>query len=317
MAKTFLASKPLSTTQGTLERLSRGAPASNRLRAFVRVHPLLAYFAITLVISWVGVLLVVALGPGRLPVTVEQFAPYRLFWGLAMVAGPTLSGLLMTGLVDGKAGLRDLLSRLVKWRVGARWYAIALLSAPFALAVVLLPFSLASADFRPAIITTDAKVGLLLAGVGAGLMAGVFEELGWTGFAVPKLSAHHGVLATGLLLGIVWGTWHVLPFAAENGTPGGKLDLAIFLPNIAFFLAVLPAFRVLLVWFYSRTKSLLLTMVMHASLSATVSFILAPQVTGWALGGFYLTLAGLIWVVALVVAIINRGRLSTKSQDSR
>src|SRR5919204_4298412 len=109
MAKTYLASKPLSTTQGTLERLSRGAPASNRLRAFVRVHPLLAYFAITLVISWVGVLLVVALGPGRLPVTVEQFAPYRLFWGLAMVAGPTLSGLLMTGLVDGKAGLRDLL----------------------------------------------------------------------------------------------------------------------------------------------------------------------------------------------------------------
>jgi membrane protease YdiL (CAAX protease family) len=93
-------------------------------------------------------------------------------------------------------------------RVGWRWYAAALLA-------VLLR----SPEFLPGIFTAPAPLGLVLLGVAAGLVAGIFDEMGWTGFAVPWLRRQHGLLGTALLVGLVWGAWHspafsgALPFA--------------------------------------------------------------------------------------------------------
>ena len=122
--------------------------------------------------------------------------PTRGSWpqSSAMLAGPSVAGILLTGLVSGKAGLRELLSRLLKWRVGARWYAVALLTAPLLVTAVLLALSLISPVFLPAIVTTDDKAALLLSGIAAGLAGGFFEELGWTGFAIPRLRRRYGVL---------------------------------------------------------------------------------------------------------------------------
>lgn len=80
---------------------------------------------------------------------------------LALLTGPVIAGLLMTGLVYGKAGYRDFLSRLIRWRVGWCWYAVALLTAPVVVGATLLALSLTAADFLPGIIiTADDKAAL-------------------------------------------------------------------------------------------------------------------------------------------------------------
>src|SRR5262245_19109292 len=96
------------------------------LKAFISKHPVLMYFVLTFTMSWGGVLLVIG-GPAGMSGTMAQDNPLFPFAVLAMVAGPCVTGILLTGFLDGRAGLRRLLSRLLEWRVGVGWYAVALL----------------------------------------------------------------------------------------------------------------------------------------------------------------------------------------------
>jgi hypothetical protein len=138
------------------------------IKALVKSHPLLSYFALAFAISWGGVLLVIG-GPGGIPATAEQFERLVPFAIPVMIIGPAVAGLLLTGLVSGRAGLRELRSRLLRWRVGARWYAVALLTAPLVFTAVQLALSLTSPVFLPGIVTTSDKAALLLSGIAGGL----------------------------------------------------------------------------------------------------------------------------------------------------
>ena len=109
-------------------------------------------------------------------------------------------GVLLTVLLYGRTGLREFLSRLLTWRVGATWYAVALLLSPVLMTVTLLALSMMSAAFIPGIFTSDDRASLLLISLGVGMSAGVFEELGWTGFAIPTLRQRCGVVVTGLIV---------------------------------------------------------------------------------------------------------------------
>lgn len=269
------------------------------VRTFIEKHSLPTYVALTFAISWGGVLALV--GPGGLPATPEQTQALLPFVVLATLAGPSVAGLLLTGLAHGRSGRRAFRSRLLRWRVGARWYAIALAFAPLLVTVVLLALSLFSPDFLPGLVTADDRATLLLVGIGYGLAVGFFEELGWTGFAVPWLRRRHGVLTTGLTVGLVWGAWHFLVALWGSGDPSGAFSLALFVPWIPWNLAVLPAYRVLMVWVFDRTESLPVAALMHASLTASLPLILAPAATGAALTSFYLILAVALWAVVVVV----------------
>jgi len=223
------------------------------IRAFIKRHPVLSYYAMVFAISWGGILLVVGLGPGGIPAAKEQVGALMPFMLLALFASPSVAGILMTGLVYGRAGFRNLLTRMTRWQVGARWYAVALLTAPLLVTATLLALSLTSPEFLPSIFTSDEKVGLLLFGIGWGLVGGgLLEELGWTRFAVPTLlRQRHGVLATGLLVGVLWGVWHFLISFWASGTSSGALSLAGFLPAVLFYVGSLPAYRCL--WYGSTT----------------------------------------------------------------
>jgi membrane protease YdiL (CAAX protease family) len=283
------------------------------IKAFIRKHPVLSFYAMVFAISWGGILLVVGLGPGGIPATKGQVGAMMPFMLLALFAGPSVAGLLMTGLVYGREGFRDLLTRMTRWRVGARWYAVALLTAPLVVTATLLALSLTSPEFLPSIFTSDDKVTLLLFGIGWGLVGGgLLEELGWTGFAVPTLlRQRHGVLATGLFVGVLWGLWHFLITFWASGTSSGALSLAGFLPAILFYVGSLPAYRVLMVWVYERAgESMLVAMLMHASFSASM---LIQQPLGLALVpglAWNLVLAFALWVVVGAVALANHGHLT-------
>src|SRR5215207_2641877 len=288
------------------------------IRAFIKKHPLLSYLALVFAISWGGMLIVA--GPGGIQSNKELAFSY-----VAMLAGPSVVGILLTGLAYGRAGLRELLSRLLRWRVGARWYAVALLTAPLVSTAVLIPLSLISPVFLPGIFASDAKVSFVLMGIVVGLIVGIFEELGWTGFAVPTLlKLRYGVLSTGLIVGVLWGAWHLLgnDIWASVATSGG-LPPALFAVLVGLVLLVgqLPAYRVLMVWVYERTGSLLLAMLMHASYSAS-TFILGPVAGPGAMSGASLLAAVLAsaaatWVVVGVLAVATHGHLSRQPPGRR
>lgn len=276
------------------------------ISVFIKRHPVLTYFALTFTISWGGILIVI--GPGGIPGTtaqIEKLFPIAL---MTLLVGPSVSGILLTGLIYGREGFREFLSRLLKWRVSVRWYVVALLATPFLVTVTLLVLSLSSPAFLPGVFTTDDKASLLLSGIAVGLMGGLLEELGWTGFAVPKLRLRYGVLTTGLIVGFLWGAWHFLVTFWASGDSSGALSLPLLLPPLLFYAVLLPVYRVLMVWVYDRTESLLVAILMHASLTASTVFILQPQAT--ALVTYYLVLAAVLWIFVAVVAVAKGGKLS-------
>ena len=276
-------------------------PAAHLLRS-ARSRPLLTYFALTFGISWGGILIAVGLdGLSGMPQGGETRLPFVY---LAMLAGPSVAAILMTGLVQGSAGVRGLLSRPFRWRVGVRWYAIALLTAPLLLAATLLLLALFSHDHPPSIVTTSDTVSLLLTGLAVGLVVGIFEEFGWTGFAVPAARTRHGVFIAGLIVGVAWGAWHTLVMIWGGGTPSSALELAILSAQL---FAWLPAFRILMTWMHDRTESLPVAMLMHAGLTASV-LILQPAVTGAPLLTFLLAWAGVLWLVVALVAVTDGRR---------
>ena len=270
---------------------------------------MLTYYALVFAISWGGILFLVG-GPDGIPGRSEQVETMMPLVLVALFAGPSVAGILMTGLVSGRAGLRELLSRSRRWRVRARWYAAALLPAPFLVTIVLLALSLSSPEFVPGIVTTDNKIVLLLFGIGWALLGGgLLEELGWTGFAVPRLRLRYTALTTALIVGFLHGTWHFLIAFWAGGSFSGGQWTTYLLGILFFYLGALPAYRVLMVWVYDRTASLLAAMLMHASLSAS-TLILQPPLTGAPFLTWNLTLTAILWVVVAAVALANGGQVS-------
>jgi membrane protease YdiL (CAAX protease family) len=288
-----------------------------RLNACVSRHPVAAYFALTFVISWGGALLAIGNLTG-MQGTTPGSDPRFPFAVMAMLAGPSVSGILLTALVSGRAGLRTFLSRVRTWRVGAIWYAVAILTAPILMLATLLVLSFTSSEFLPGIFTSNQKGSLLLVGLNVGLAAGIFEELGWTGFAIPAMRRWHGVLATGFTVGVWWSAWHLLPNLWAARAAAGDLPVSIHLTGIVagVFVGYLTAFRVLMAWVYERTGSVFLGMLMHISFTSSLLILNPLGIAGANLATFSFALAGAIWlVVAAVVIVPGRIPRATRSAD--
>ena len=163
------------------------------VKDFIKRNPVLTYFALTFAISWGGVYILGA--PYGMPTTSGQFAKVWPIVFIPYFLGPSMAGLLLTALVHGRVGFRELLSRMLKWRVNFRWHAVALLTAPLVIMPILLLLSLTSPIFLPDILTSANKVSLIVSGILIGLLfGGILEELGWTGFAIPGLRQNYSIL---------------------------------------------------------------------------------------------------------------------------
>jgi membrane protease YdiL (CAAX protease family) len=265
--------------------------------------PLISYFAATFGLTWSGIALIVALH-GWEPAAIGGAGMAGIL--LAMVLGPSISGVLLTQLFDGREGLLDLWRRWTNWRVGWPWYAFGLLTVP----VLLVTISLALARLADPVFAPRFEPGLLL----AGLLVGALEETGWTGFATPRLLRQYSTLIAGLGLGFIWAVWHVFADYAGNSAAMGADWFVVF---AVFWIAPLPAYRVLMTWVYARTESVLMNALMHASYTGSLLAFAPATPLGMGLmwqGVFACSL----WVVVLGVLAIGKpgGRTERQNEQS-
>jgi membrane protease YdiL (CAAX protease family) len=270
------------------------------IRSWIQKHPLIAYFILAYAISWAASLGV--MGPKFFTGGTYTMTDTLLVL-IGMVLGPLISGLVLTRLVDGKPGMQALSGRMRKWNVSLRWYAAALLIFPAIFLGVLLTLSrLVSPIFTP---------GFFWPGIVYGLFAGFTEEIGWTGFAVPRMRAVHGALLGAGILGLLHGLWHICAdFLGSSANLG-----AYWFPFFAgMFIAAMPAMRILMVWVYNHTGSLPLAQLMHASFTGSV-VTLSPAGLSPANGAFwYWIFAAAIWIVVLIVIAIAGKRLGQRER---
>ena len=287
------------------------------LRPFIAKHPASVYFALTFAISWGGSLLAIG-GTQPLTGTAPANDPRFVYALIAMLLGPSISGLLLTAIIHGRGGLRNLLSRVLKWRVENRWYAVALLAAPLLWGLALAGLSLLSPGFQSGIVTSADRSTLVAVGFAVALSAGIFEEIGWTGFAIPQLLRRHSVLVTGLIMGTAWNAWHLLTNVlwAAPATKG-ELTLGVFLAWNVLGIPVgyLAAFRVLMVWVYDRTRSVFIAMLMHVSVTASVLILDPAALSGAAALTYAYSVAAVVWAAVAVVAIAHGGHRAGQPAD--
>ena len=283
-----------------------------RVSATLARHPVLSYAALAFAISWGGVVL--AVGPGGFPGTVDEFEALLLPVVLAMLAGPSVAGLVVIGVADGRSGLHDLWARVLTVRVGIRWYLAAIAIAPLVVAGTLSALSLASPSFRPGILSVADPTSHLAIGLLTGLAAGLCEELGWTGIAVPKLRRRHGALATGLAVGLLWGAWHLLVIWWGSTASAGGVPMAVYLPVMT--LSFLPPYRVLMVWIYDRTQSVGVAMLMHASLTASVRILDPIGIAGAPILIYDSSLGAVLWLVVAGFASVSVPRPARSTPEA-
>ena len=245
------------------------------------------YFGLAFGIAWGGVAFVAWLGS-------------RPLTFVTMLLGPAVASLTLTAFLEGKEGLRSLARRLLRWRVGARWYSSALV-APSLLALILGWLSRWSPHFAPALATGASTRALVTTAIVAGLGAGVFEELGWTGFATPRLLRRHSWLGAGATLGLVWAVWHVLPDFLGRAVYGRWWTL-----HMGEWIVALVGFRCFMTWIYARTESVPLAMLLHATF--TGGQVLLWPTPGWpsAEPVWYGIFAVALWIVVGLVVFVSR-----------
>ncbi len=138
--------------------------------------------------------------------------------------------------------------------------------------------------------------------IALGLIVGLCEEIGWSGFAAPSLRNQRGWLATGLLIGMAWGLWH-FPLFWEANTFTTRMRFALL---IARLFTWLPAYRILMVWLYDHTQSLLLAILMHASLVASQFVLMPPSLDDKTLVIWLLAWALVLWLLVGVLTMTTR-----------
>jgi membrane protease YdiL (CAAX protease family) len=239
-------------------------------------HPLVTYFVLAYALTWV----------------LAPLLTISLVLGVVGLLMPAVAAIVVTALTEGKLGVKALLHRLRLWRVGLLWYVVALglpvlLSAGMVTLSVLLGAP-AQVEFSPVSLLTMIVFVLV-----------VGEEVGWRGYALPKLLQSHSALAASLILGVLWGGWHLPTFFVPGSPQAG-------IPFVAFLVFTTGA-SILFTWLYLHTRgSLLLATLFHGAINSFgfVNNALDPASRWWLTGAVYVAAA---FLVSIVVGL-NLGR---------
>ena len=265
----------------------------NQTTAFLKHHSLIIGITLMFALTWPIDLANSGVLPIKFPFLVYLF----LGWGFGVAS------VIMTGLTLGKAGVISLLKRYLQRRVGWKWYLAPVLLAPAlivggvylnaALTGVPPDFSIVMAykifgksAYLPLFILPFFMVDFIANG----------EEIGWRGYVLPRLQAKYGALTSALILGVIWGFWHLPKYLTHWDTV-----------SFAWFMAHTTVASILYTWLYNGAKgSLLLVTLFHAASNATGVFMpMANTVSSGNMGAYIIYI--LLETVAAIIIVIATG----------
>lgn len=225
---------------------------------------LVSFFVLTFAFTW-GLAALVVFFPGLFESLFGKLSASSPIFILA-VAGPSLMATVLTFARNGWPGVRGLYARLFEWRFGLRWYAGILGGIPL---LAFLLSRVTSADTRydlstPLLFLTFLLNQLILGPLG--------EELGWRGFALPRLLQRFNPFIASLILGLIWGVWH-LPSFFLSGLPQASLALPVFL-----FFTLCQS--ILVTWIFRHTSGSLLSQVLFHFMMNTSQDTFGTPLTG-------------------------------------
>jgi uncharacterized protein len=256
--------------------------------SLLRRHPLITFFVLTYALAWIL----------WLPLVVLQDTIPAAVGSVLVLLGsnvPSLLAIVLTALLLGRGALRKLLGRLLIWRVDPRWYLV----------VVLLPVALSGG-----MVALNAFVGGPAISVGVSLLTVVItlaffifpgsalgEEIGWRGYALPRLQSGRSALSASLILGVIWAFYHLPLFFTGQAFRSPSLLVPFVVSGLAL--------SVILTWEYNSTGgSLLLVVVLHAAANLPLTLLLEP-LGSRAMVPFMFYVA--LMVVAAIVVVIWAG----------
>ncbi|SDK58496.1 CPBP family intramembrane glutamic endopeptidase [Natronorubrum texcoconense] len=277
------------------------------LTNWIRTHRLVSFFLLTYAISWSLNGVVIAL----------QMEPSWTRWilsGFLSASGPAIAAAIVVHVSDHD--LRVWARSIVHWRVHPKWY-VAAIGIPAAIALsagaiaALLGGPIDFGAFSPNLLTLT--FGILL----GTFIGGGQEEIGWRGFAQPELQQRYGGLVAAIVIGVLWGGWH-LPLFFDPTAPHAQWPLA---SQLAYFIGII-GFSVLLAWVYNGSGgSILLVMIMHGSENALgalvpldVDLVIVDGVPDWGLlVSLNVAHVAVTWVSALVtIMVVGTGLRATR-----
>lgn len=259
------------------------------VRSWVARHELVLFFVLAFLLSW-AIWPLMLLNPDSSPL---------------VPIGPLLAALIVTALVGGWRGVAALMGQLGRWRVNPLWYLVALIG-PFVLTGLAGAAAVAAGAPSPGLGVYSDWSGIVTTLVATAVIIGIFEEVGWRGFALPRMQRDHSALWAALVLGVIWALWHLPELVSDPS----EREL------VPYLLAVL-AYSVLITWLYNSTEgSLPLVILFHAAINTAAKFLM-PEFEGryettawWSYAAMYVLAA------VVVVAIAGAARLTTALSSS-
>jgi membrane protease YdiL (CAAX protease family) len=281
---------------------------TSRQLSWLKRHPVSAGFVLMFAFTWPVDLWAAADSHGWTSVSIPPLLPLLVGYGFVAAS------LIMTGVLDSRAGIRGLLRQFLVWRIGLLWYAVVLLGAPFVDLVAIAVHVLlggAMPDFtqpfaRQVVGSLDLGIALPLFFLFMVFANG--EEIGWRGYALARLQVRHTALVASVVVGVVWAFWHIPKFL----TAGSAQDYPFWL-----FLLDSIAKSIIFAWVYNSTGgSLWAVTLLHASVNTSVVFL--PIVPA-AIDDVRPTLIaiGLRCLVAIAVVLVVGPVLRSRSRIAR
>jgi membrane protease YdiL (CAAX protease family) len=275
----------------------------SRLRQVIAQHPVAFFLIMVYAIN-----IAVALPPALTRRDLLPFdqAPYD--W-LGHILGSAVPAFVVTWALSGRAGVRDLAGRCLRWRVGLRWYAVALLAMPvgtFLLASVFYgtqPIGLLVQKWTLLFTTVIPHLLLII------LFSNVAEEIGWTGFFLDRMQKRFNPLRAAVITAVPFALFHVPGYVVEEGVATAPILLGVlFIPQLAS--------RFVVAWLYKSTnRSVLLVGIFHCAFNVTGAAFSHELIPGPDEDVFVFT-SGIVMIAAVIVAIVTKGRFAYESRPS-
>ncbi|MBL8090428.1 MAG: CPBP family intramembrane metalloprotease [Anaerolineales bacterium] len=267
---------------------------------FVKAQPLISFFILAYGIFWA---LWIPLIPYLQNLATFEIPTWSIPLALLGIYAPTFAAIIVTAISEGRAGLQKLFAPLFDWKLSFKWYLVAIF-LPLSLAVIALLIHLGmlgelnqdtSFAWLSSVPIFLASIPImLLVKLPLGPMA---EELGWRGYALPRLQRKMSALNASLILGLLWGLWHLPAFWVPGAALGLEVTPSFF--EIAKYVFNVTGVTIIFTWIYNNTRgSLIIDFLFHAAYNALPSLLFVsvdifPELFTW-----------VIWAFAILLIVI-------------